>query len=126
MKFVRNLDICGHAVAVYFVTDAEMRVENKTEDDTPTPEGVTQIVFSKILLLEGLSEARTLDTYVHEIWHYFLDASGVEECVSGMIKASAKDSWEEQFIRLVTPWGLQFLTNNVRPLQLFSFRLGAV
>lgn len=103
-----------------------MRAANNTPDDESCPEGVTLILKSQILILDGQTFARTLDTYLHEIGHYFFDASGIEECFSGMVKAGAKDTWEEQFIRLVTPWVLHFAEANTKPFQLFNLDSEAV
>lgn len=118
MRHVRNLDIVGHDVGVYLVNDAEMRVADGTKEGDLTPEGLTLYAASMICILETAAPDRLKDTLLHEIGHYFIDATGLREFIDATVKKAARATWEEQFIRFCAPWIILFAESNINPLSL--------
>jgi len=115
MRYLRDLDICGQNISVFLVTEEEMK-EADSSPGSNVPEGIAKIEQGRILVRDNISADRQRDTLLHEIIHYLLEASGVGPNIEGWIKKPYEDKWEEDLIRLVTPWILHFISNNLNIL----------
>lgn len=120
MRHLRFLKVVGHDVDIVSCSLEEMAALAKENDVPGSPDGLTIYRRSTIYLLEGQPEARVLDTLVHEIMHYMFDASGLREFIDNAAKAAYRSTFEETFVRIATPWVIEFITTNVRPLQVFD------
>lgn len=103
MIAVGQIQICGFLYSVVEV-DASDGILSEGE------EGSTRAFELTIYILAGLPWARRRDTILHEVAHAFLEASGILGFLTSHTKKSAEaDKFEENLIRLGTPWLLQLI-----------------
>ncbi len=103
MKVVGSLVICGFPYEVVEVDESDGILADGEE-------GSTRALELRIYIRAGLPWPRRRDTILHEIAHAFFEATGLLGFITAHTKKSAEaDRFEENLIRLATPWLLQLI-----------------
>jgi len=101
-----SFQIAGQDWTAHLVSKVEMKKLAKSlgyADDDADHEGLTNYEMQQVYLRRMKNKSRMRDTFLHEICHAFLDATGVGHQLKEGFKGKDYDAWEETLIRVFVP-----------------------
>lgn len=99
MKQYASFKIGGQDWTAFLVSKAEM----KKLDGDETDEGLTTPETQRIYIRRIKNKSRLRDTFLHEICHAFLEATGMQHQLQVGYKGENFEEWEETLIRTFVP-----------------------
>lgn len=105
MKLWKKVEVGGTTYSVYLAKEEEF------PEGFRGVEGFTDPTNATILICNGISKDRVLDTLLHEMLHAALEASGAQHVFDSNVKGGeAKQmQFEETVVRMLTPCLLRAL-----------------